>query len=82
MIPPATATRTGQGLARVRETGHARILDERLEATAMRADGSEFPVELDDHPHARAPVRFAGFVRDLTERVRAERTIAQLASER
>jgi len=34
------------GFSRYMTTGESRILDRRIEITALRADGSEFPVEL------------------------------------
>jgi signal transduction histidine kinase len=53
--------------------GDGALLDQRIEITGMRADGSEFPVELTitriDVPGAP---RFTGFVRDITERHEAE----------
>lgn len=58
-------------------TGESQILNRRIEITALRRDGSEFPVEL-----AVAPARlgsrtlFSAFVRDLTERKEAERRLA------
>ncbi len=76
IVPPAQREQHRQGLARHLATGAAYVLGRRLELTAMRADGTEFPVEL-----AIAPVpgeqgpRFTGYVRDITERKRAEEAI-------
>lgn len=62
-----------QGLVRYLETGRSVYLDRRVELTGMRADGSEFPVEVTitriDLP-GRAT--FTGFVRDITQRKVAE----------
>jgi PAS domain S-box-containing protein len=64
------------GLAHYLTTGEDRILDRRIELTAVRADGSEFPVELTvtrvDLPGGPG---FTGFVRDITDRVRAEQDL-------
>jgi len=78
IIPPRHRQAHREGLARARDGRPGRILDERLEATALRADGSEFPVELTITRMHGEPPRFAGFARDLTERVQAERRLAQL----
>jgi len=54
----------------------------RDEMAAMRSDGSEFPVELAATRIPQdGPPRFAWFVRDITERNRAEREIRQLNEE-
>ena len=46
VIPPSLREAHRQGLARYLATGQQRVLDRRIEMTAMRADGSEFPVEI------------------------------------
>ncbi len=62
-----------EGITRYLATGEARMLDRRIETTAVRADGTEFPVELAitriDVPGE--PV-FTGHLRDITERREAE----------
>ena len=72
-VPPTLRTAHRRGLARYLATGNAHILERRIELTAMRADGHEFPVELTvtraDPPDEPA---FIGYVRDITERQRAE----------
>jgi len=73
IVPPSLRDRHRRGLARYVETGDAILLDQRVEITAMRSDGSEFPVELTitriDVP---GPPRFTGYLRDITDRRRAE----------
>src|SRR5713101_4297116 len=73
VVPPSLREAHRQGIARYPATGQARILDRRIEITAMRADGSEFPAELTVTCTGPAgePV-FTGYVRDITERQRAE----------
>ncbi|MEA2273587.1 MAG: hypothetical protein QOI98_2295 [Solirubrobacteraceae bacterium] len=73
IIPPALRERHRTGLARYLATGEARILDQRLELTGMRSDGSEFPVEVAIRRIALdGQAMFAGYLRDITERKRAE----------
>ena len=73
IIPPALRPAHRAGLRRYLETGEAKVIGERLELTAMHADGSEFPVELaitrlDGEPEPT----FTGYLRDISERRRAE----------
>ena len=62
-------------------TGQGPVLGKRIELTGMRADGTEFPVELTITPieAGEAPI-FTGFVRDITERKSMEKTRAQLVA--
>ena len=59
-------------------TGEGAVLGKRIEVTALRADGTEFPIELaigvirQDGP----PV-FTGYLRDLTERRQAEERLLE-----
>lgn len=77
IVPPALRDAHRRGLARHLATGERRLLDRRIELTAMRADGSEFPAEL---TVTRVDVSsgepaFTGYVRDITERKRAEQNL-------
>jgi PAS domain S-box-containing protein len=66
------------GLARYMATGEHRILGRRIEVTAIRADGSEFPAELTVAPvEGKEPPLFTASLRDITERVRAEEEIRE-----
>jgi len=73
IIPPSLRRRHLAGLERYLRGGKPVILERRLELTAMRRDGSEFPVELTivriDLP---GPARFTGYLRDITDRKHAE----------
>jgi PAS domain S-box-containing protein len=77
IVPPELRARHREGLARFRRTGRGRVLGRRLELTGMRADGTTFPVELSivrvDLP---GEPLFAGTIRDITDRKRAEEELA------
>jgi PAS domain S-box-containing protein len=79
IIPPSLRAAHHRGLAHYLATDEGPIFGERLELTAMRADGSEFPVEL---AVSRADVPgqpvFTGFIRDITERKQGEDKIQAL----
>ena len=73
IIPPSLREKHRQGFARYLATGEARVLGKRIEMTAVRADGSEFPVELAiTRIPLDGPPSFTGYLRDITERKRAE----------
>jgi PAS domain S-box-containing protein len=73
IIPHALRERHRQGFARYLATGEARVLGRRIEMTALRADGSEFPAELAIiRTPLDGPPSFTGFLRDITERRRNE----------
>ena len=73
IIPPALRESHRQGLARYLATGETRVLGRRIEMTAVRADGSEFPAELAiTRISLDGPPSFTGYLRDITERKRAE----------
>ena len=73
IIPPALREQHARGFAGFLATGDARVLERRIEMTAVRADGSEFPVELAiTRITLDGPPSFTGFLRDITERKHAE----------
>jgi len=62
------------GLRQHQESGHSLILERRLELRARRRDGTEFPVELTiTRLRVRGRWSFLGFLRDITDRQKAER---------
>jgi PAS domain S-box-containing protein len=76
IIPPSLREKHRQGFARYLATGEARVLGKRLEMTAVRAGGSEFPVELAvTRIPLEGPPSFTGYLRDITERKRAEHAL-------
>jgi PAS domain S-box-containing protein len=82
LIPPTFRGPHRDGLARYLSTGQGPVMNHRTELNAMRADGSEFPVEVaiirvDDEG---APT-FIGYIRDITERRRADTELRRRAAE-
>jgi len=77
LIPAWLRDHHRAGLARYLTTGESSVIGTRLEIVALRADGSEFPIELTVTrlPSTSASI-FAGFIRDLTERRLDERRLA------
>jgi PAS domain S-box-containing protein len=76
IVPPALREAHRRGLARFRATEQPVLLDRRLEITGMRRDGSEFPVELTiTRIGLPGPPTFTGYLRDITERARADREL-------
>jgi PAS domain S-box-containing protein len=64
-----------RGLSRYLATGEGPALNRRLQLTALRADGTEFPIEVTiGRMPTDGPPLFTGFMRDITERVRSEAT--------
>jgi two-component system sensor histidine kinase/response regulator len=71
-----------QGLRCFLATGEGPVLNKRIEITALHRDGSEFPIELAISSILWGKRRlFAAFVRDVTERKRAEQELARRAEE-
>jgi PAS domain S-box-containing protein len=79
IIPPSLRKAHREGMARYLATGEGPVLGKRLELTGMRSDGTEFPVELAitrvDLP---GPPLFTGYLRDITQRKRAERELREM----
>jgi len=77
IIPASMRERHRRGLAELLATGDGPILNRRIEVSALRRDGSEFPVELTvTRVTAGDPPIFSGFVRDITS---TRQTAADLA---
>lgn len=72
LIPPRSREAHRRGLAHYLATGESRVLDTRLEVSALRADATEFPIELAIRRVATdGPPSFIAYASDLTERKRA-----------
>jgi len=81
IVPPSLRERHRRAFARFTQTHEQRVFGQRLELTAMRADGSEFPVELALGQVSSEPLLICGAIRDLTDAKRAERDLRRLADE-
>jgi two-component system, sensor histidine kinase PdtaS len=78
VIPSRYRAAHTQGLQRFLETGEGPVLNRRVELVAARRDGHEFPVELTVTPFTLdGKIAFTGFVRDITERKRADERLAR-----
>ncbi len=81
MMPPALREQHRRGLALYLATGEARVLGGRMEMTAIRADGSEFPIELAiTRISGDGPPRFTGYMRDITKRRQSEEQVRRSAA--
>jgi PAS domain S-box-containing protein len=73
IIPPQHRESLRNGINQYLTTGESPVLNRRIELTALRADGTEFPVEvaITPIPQGDKPY-FTGYLRDITERKLAE----------
>lgn len=82
IVPPALRAGHRGGMARMLSGGAPRMLGQRIEITAMRADGTEFPVELAITRLAvEGPPIFTAHLRDITDRKRSEAELLALQRE-
>ena len=73
IIPAPLRESHRQGFARYIATGDSRVVGKRIELTAIRADGGEFPVEIAiTRIPLDGPPFFTCYLRDITERKHAE----------
>ena len=78
IVPPSMREKHQLGLARHLATGESRLIGKRLETIAVRADGSEFPVELTiSRIPLDGPPSFTGYLRDIMERKQWEEELRQ-----
>jgi len=79
IVPARFRERHIRGLRHFLDTGQGAVLNSRIEFSAMHREGHEFPVELSiwNIPNAFGCL-FGAFVRDITERKRAEDELRQL----
>ncbi|MGH9630526.1 MAG: PAS domain S-box protein, partial [Bryobacteraceae bacterium] len=82
IIPSGMREQHRKGLERYLATGTGPVIGKRIEVLAERKDGTEFPVELSISviPSADPPI-FTGYLRDITERKRAEQEMLRQAAE-
>ena len=78
IVPPSHREAHDRGVARYLVTGETQIIGRRIEVTAMRADGSEFPCELAVfRVPLEGPPLFTASLRDVTERKQAEQALRE-----
>jgi PAS domain S-box-containing protein len=73
IIPPQFRDAHTEGLQRFLATGEEKVLNQILELSALRTDGSEFPIELTITPMRLGDeYLFHAFLHDITDRKQAE----------
>ena len=78
IVPESYREAHRQGIGRYRATGATAVANQRLELQALRRDGGEFPVELTIWVSGGSTGRtFNAFIRDITERKRADAAVRQ-----
>src|SRR3954453_6275310 len=81
IVPPSLRERHTAAFARFVKTREGSMLGRRVELTGMRADGSEFPVELTLSQVEAEPVLICGALRDISATKQAENHLRELAEE-
>lgn len=78
IIPPSYREAHERGHRHLLQTGEARVLNRRIELSALRKDGVEFPVELTIAKVSLAgSPQFSAFIRDLSEMKASELKLAR-----
>lgn len=73
LVIPERYRESNQGLRALLQSGASTVLGRRIELTAIRRDGAEFPVELSITSfHSTDDEYFSAYVRDISERKTAE----------
>ena len=81
IVPPSLRDRHRNALRNFVDTRRPTLFGQRIEVTGMRADGSEFPVELALSQVDHEPLLIFGALRDLTAAKQAEADLRRLADE-
>src|SRR5205085_4047102 len=81
IVPPSLRERHSAAFARFMKTREGSMLGRRVELTGMRADGSEFPLELALSQVEADPVLICGGLRDISAEKQAEKHLRELAEE-
>src|SRR5258706_5219580 len=78
IIPPSQRDQHRRGLEKYLASGVGPVLGKRIEMVGMRADGTEFPVELSiTRINDEDPPVFTGFLRDITGRNHTEKALRE-----
>ena len=81
-VPPSLREAHTRGVARYLDDGERHVIGHPVELSGMRADGSEFPVEVViTRPDVPGQPLFVGHMRDVTERRASEAALRRLADE-
>lgn len=82
IVPPALRAAHRRGMAHYLQTGEGPVLNQRIEISALHADGREFPVELAITPILTGTeTLFTAYLRDISERKQAEAALTQAHEE-
>ena len=82
IVPHSLREAHSRGLHTFLRTGEGPVLNKTIELSALRRDGSEFPVELTISPLRVGEEHvFNSFIRDITERQQAQREAERLKDE-
>ena len=82
LMPERFREAHSKGLARVASDGDLRLVNKAMELAGLRADGSEFPIELLRAAwRSEGKVYFTAFVNDITDRKLAEQELKKRAQE-
>src|SRR6185312_7133087 len=81
IVPPSLRERHTAAFERFVKTREGSMLGRRVELTGLRADGSEFPVELALSQVEAEPVLICGALRDISATKQAESHLRELAEE-
>ena len=82
VIPAQHRDAHERGLRHFLATGEGAMLNRRIEMTALRRDGREFPIELAVTPLKLGQTwTFSAFIRDISERKRAEKALEKAFEE-
>jgi PAS domain S-box-containing protein len=77
IVPEHLRAAHAAGLARYLKTKQGPVIDRRIEITAIRRDGTEFPVELTVTAVPGEPPTFTAYLRDISERLAASERIQE-----
>lgn len=81
IVPPAHREAHAKGMQRLLANGEPHLIGKLVEITALRQDGTEFPVELTNASIAQGETHyFSAFLRDITRRKASEARITYLAN--
>jgi len=82
IIPPRYRESHTKGMANYLKTGEGPVLNKLIEINAINRQGTEFPVELSIVPfEQKGQLFFCGFLRDITERKKAEENLKRYTAE-